>query len=391
MILSFNFSTLPSIHFGPDSMNKAPGLIKKHGKTLLLVTGKSSFQSSTWGPKLIDTLKSSGIQLEIVNIHGDPTTGQIDAIAKNYRTRPPSVVMSIGGGSVIDAGKAISAMITTTGETWDYLEGNPSTKPHPGTKIPFVAAPTNAGTGSEATKNAVITTTNPAGYKRSLRHDAFIPDIAIVDPCLALDCPATVSAASGLDALTQLLEAYSSTQASPLTDALAWSGLEQAVKYLETTVKEPGNLEARSGMAYAALNSGIVLANAGLGAIHGFASVLGGHHDIPHGVVCGTLLGATTRKNINKLLEENRDQAMMDKLARVGKLFCGDKDHSREYYLLSLADALDRLVIDLNIPRLSSFGVKKENLPSLAAETGIKNNPVKLDSSELEKILLSRL
>jgi alcohol dehydrogenase class IV len=144
-------------------------------------------------------------------------------------------------------------------------------------------------------------------------------------------------------------------------------------------------------MAYAALNSGIVLANAGLGAIHGFASVLGGHHDIPHGVVCGTLLGATTRKNINKLLEENRDQAMMDKLARVGKLFCGDKDHSREYYLLSLADALDRLVIDLNIPRLSSFGVKKENLPSLAAETGIKNNPVKLDSSELEKILLSRL
>ncbi len=392
MINVFKFAHLPEIHFGPGSIRKSIQLIKKYGNNILLVTGRSSFSKSEWGNKFLKDIESSDIKYEIVGVDGEPTTLFIDKVVHMFRNKLPDVVVSVGGGSVLDAGKAVSAMIPVEGETWDYIEGNPEMKPHPGNKVPFIAIPTTSGTGSEATKNAVLLTTGDPVLKRSLRHENFVPDISIIDPALTLECPADVTAASGLDAITQLLEAYVSTQASAMTDALAYSGLEHGVRSIRRVVEDGNDLEGRSDLAYAALMSGIVLANAGLGVIHGFASVLGGYYGIPHGVICGTLLGAATRINIEKLRETGSIEEFTDKYARAGELFTADDNcKSKNICLMSLADGLDELIDDLQMPRLGKFGVKASHISSLAGETGVKNNPVDLDCNDLEKILESRL
>jgi alcohol dehydrogenase class IV len=299
-------------------------------------------------------------------------------------------VLAAGGGSVIDAGKALSAMIPVDRPVWDYLEGNPEQIHHPGTKLPFIAMPTTAGTGSEATKNAVLTVTEDPSLKKSLRHDSFMPDIAIVDPELSAGCPPEITAASGLDAVTQLLEGWLSTGSSAITDALACVALEKALKSIRRAVENGSDLSARADMAYAALISGIVLANAGLGAVHGFASVLGGRYNIPHGVVCGTLLGAVTRSNIGRLKKEP-DSPYLEKLRRAGRWLCADSRGADDDHSLCLAGELDGLIEDFNIPRLGMYGVTAADTENLAAATGIKNNPVRLDREELKNILDSRL
>ncbi len=392
MVKNFKFSQLPEIHFGSGSVRKLSELLKNFGSNILLVTGKSSFRNSEWGKRVAADFNTSGINYEIVTVTNEPTTTLVDKAASSYRNNFPDAVISIGGGSTLDAGKAISAIIPVTGKTWDFLEGNPDIKPHPGTKIPFIAVPTTAGTGSEATKNAVLSTTGrDTILKRSLRHDNFVPDIAIIDPELALGCPTEVTAASGLDAITQLLEAYVSTGASVMTDALAYSGLDKAFRSIRKVAGDGNNIEARSEMAYAAMISGIVLSNAGLGAIHGYASVLGGYYEIPHGVVCGTLLGAVTRLNIRKLKFHNSHRSYLNKYIAIGKLVSVDKDKNDEYYLDFLTDLLDEIVDDLKIPRLGQYGLEAVAIPAVAMKTGIKNNPVNLDQNDLEQILNLRL
>ncbi len=391
MVGEFRFAGVPKIQFGPGVFSGAGRLILKYGKSLLLVTGGRSFTSGSTGRDFVKELKKLGADIDIVNVEGEPHTEFIDRIVDSLRGSAIDVVMAAGGGSVLDAGKALAAMLTVNGKTWDYLEGNPGMMTHPGSRLPLVAVPTTAGTGSEATKNAVLTTPGEPRYKRSLRHENFVPDIALVDPLLATGCPPAVTAASGLDAITQLLEAFVSTGASPLTDALAESGLQRAFRNVSRAVNNGNDTAARSGMAYAALLSGIVLANAGLGAVHGYASVLGGYYDIPHGVVCGTLLGAVTRVNMQKLRVSDCGSEYLEKYSEAGRLMCVDKGKSRDYYLDYLADELERLIEKLEMPRLGSYGINPSDVPALASETGIKNNPVKLDRDDLEAILLSRL
>jgi alcohol dehydrogenase class IV len=389
MVEPFNFSRLPVIHFGTGTSGKAVPLASRYGRRLLLVTGKTSFAASPWGRKILDRLDASPVKYDIISLSGEPETSFIDHTAAVFRKSRPDIVLAAGGGSVIDAGKALSAMIPVDRPVWDYLEGNPEQIQHPGTKLPFIAMPTTAGTGSEATKNAVLTVTEDPSLKKSLRHDNFMPDIAIVDPLLSAGCPPDVTAASGLDAVTQLLEGWLSTGSSAITDALAGDALEKALKSIRRAVENGSDLAARADMAYAALISGIVLANAGLGAVHGFASVLGGRYIIPHGVVCGTLLGAVTRSNIGRLKKEP-GSPYLEKLSRAGRWICTDSrgtdDHS-----LCLAGELDRLIEDFNIPRLGKYGVTSADTENLAAATGIKNNPVSLGREELKKILDSRL
>ncbi len=391
MVEVFSFARLPVIHFGAGSFLKVHSLIKGSGKRVLLVTGERSFRRSKWWSQLITGLDDSKIEYEVASFSGEPTTAAVDSIAAKFRSNPPDVVVAAGGGSVLDAGKAISAMIPVTGSAWDYLEGNPDMKPHPGSRLPYIAVPTTAGTGSEATKNAVLSTTGETGLKRSLRHDNFVPDIALVDPQLALECPPDVTAAGGLDAITQLLEAFVSRQASAMTDALAFSGLERGLAGIRRVFEDGSDIEGRTGMAYAALISGIVLANAGLGAVHGFASVLGGYYQIPHGVICGTLLGAVTRANISKLSASDPGSEYLRKYAAAGRLISARDGMNDDYYLRSLTDSIDKLIDDLALPRLGKFGVKPGDIHSLAGETGIKNNPANLERQELEQILLSRL
>jgi alcohol dehydrogenase class IV len=249
--------------------------------------------------------------------------------------------------------------------------------------------PTTSGTGSEATKNAVISRVGRNGFKRSLRHDNFVPEIALIDPELTISCPADITAASGMDCFTQITEAYLSTKSNPLTDSLAIEGLKEIKKSLLRSCKEGNDAEARSGMAFAALISGICLANAGLGVVHGFASSMGARYDIPHGVICGTLMASANDVNVRMLLKQNAFAAL-EKYVTLGKLFLDNEDKSDEYYIDGFVEYLYRLSEELKLPGLKSAGADENDFNDICQDTECKNNPVKLSSDELLEILKKR-
>jgi alcohol dehydrogenase class IV len=289
----------------------------------------------------------------------------------------------------MDAGKAISAMLTVGGNVEYYLEGV-GTMDHPGSKVPFIAVPTTAGTGSEATKNAVISRTGISGYKRSLRHDNFVPDIAVVDPVLATGCPPEITAASGMDCFTQLNEAYLSDRSSLYTDALALEGLKAIRASLRKVCSDGSDLNARTEMAFAALTSGICLTNAGLGVIHGFASSIGGLYNIPHGVICGTLMALSNEITIRELRNKKNNQEAMWKYVRLGKLFIESEDKSDDFYIDGFISYLHELTEELGLPGLKQIGVNEKDMKYIVSETDNKNNPVKLNADDMEEILRRR-
>ena len=262
---------------------------------------------------------------------------------------------------------------------------------HPGKKIPFIAMPTTSGTGSEVTKNAVLSEVGEHGFKKSLRHDNFIPDVAIVDPEMTLTCPPKLTATSGMDAFTQLLESYLSRQANPFTDALALQGLKHVKKYLLRTFLEgENNLEARAGMSLAALFSGITLAHAGLGLVHGFASPLGGHFQIPHGVVCGTLMAPVNAATIDKIIHD-KDHPAYRKYLIVSKVFSDFKYKEDKEYLLAFKDKLEHMTKVLEVPMLSAAQIDVNKLDAIIEETSHKHHPVTLSDQTMKEILLSRM
>lgn len=390
MIAPFSFSKLPEIHFGLGTFSKLPDKIKRFGDNALLVLGNRSFQNSNHWNKLQNLLKEKNICFLIVNVNNEPTSEFIDDTISLYRNNNIDVIVSIGGGSVLDAGKAISAMFFKEKTIVNYLEGV-GNKIHDGKKLPFIAVPTTSGTGSEVTKNAVLCERGPNGYKKSLRHDNFIPDVAIIDPGLTIGCPQSITGASGLDTFSQLIESYTSTKASVITDSLAIKAIKCVKRSLLKAYNDGSNVDARSDMAYASAISGITLANAGLGLIHGFASSIGGYFDIPHGIVCGTFIGTVNRMNIKKLIEQNSDNWFLNKYAEIGKLFTAHNSKSKEYYALLLADELDKMVEGLNLPKISEFGVSETDIERIILLSGHKNNPVKFKNEELKEILTERI
>jgi alcohol dehydrogenase class IV len=268
-----------------------------------------------------------------------------------------------------------------------YLEGVGDGSIHPGNKIPFIAVPTTAGTGSEATKNAVISQVGAVGFKKSLRHNNFIPDIALIDPELTLRCPETITAWSGMDAFTQLLESYLSVNSNPLTDRIALSGLGMISMFLERAVMNGEDHEARSGMSYAALCSGITLANAGLGVVHGYASSIGGRFDIPHGLICASLMGVSNEMTLNKLIKNDPDDTFINKYAAVGKLFFGSTDRDEVFYAEFLINKIHDLALSFKLPKLSHYGFIRDEIELVASRTSNKYNPVKLSHKDLAEIL----
>jgi alcohol dehydrogenase class IV len=391
-IADFTFARLPEIHFGPGKLSLLPRLIARYGKSVLLVTGSASFARSAGYARLTGELARSGIQLLHCSVAGEPSPGFVDATVARHRGAGIGCVAGIGGGSVLDAGKAISAMLPQEGSVEPFLECV-DTRKHDGRKVPYIAVPTSAGTGAEATKNAVLSSIGPDGYKSSLRHDNFVPDVALVDPELALSCPPEVTAACGLDALTQLLEAYVSSKASPMTDALALDGLGHvAAGFLRAYENGGEDLAARGHMAYAALLSGVVLANAGLGVVHGFAGPIGGFFPMPHGVVCGTLLGVATRLNIEALRRDAAgNRVALEKYARAGALLAGEPAAGTDAGCDLLVQTLDRWIAATGIARLSAYGVTRDDFPRLLDRANNKNSPVTLDREEMQAILAARL
>ena len=387
---SFQFSSLPKIIFGPGKRNELTAELRSRGNRVLLLTGSSSVHNSGHGDEIITALKKANLDVKHEVIAHEPSPSLIDQIVEKHRRSGAEVVVAVGGGSVMDAGKAISAMIPVDGSIRDYLEGV-GEKKHPGLTIPFIAMPTTSGTGSEMTKNAVISEVGEKGFKKSLRHDNFIPELAIIDPEMMLSCPAKLTAASGMDAFSQLLESYLSTKANPMTDALALQGLKQIKKYfLRAFLEGEQNLEARSGMALAAMFSGITLAHAGLGLVHGFASQLGGFYYIPHGVACGSLMAPVFAATIDNLQDEPEHPAIK-KLIIVSKVFADFKYKQEMEYLQAFKEKLIHITTLLEVPLLSEFGLKEEGIQKVVDCTSHKNHPVRLTNDQLINALKARI
>ena len=391
-IPAFVFACMPEIHFGAGALSRLPSLVGAGGKRILLVTGSSSFRQSAHYERLTAALGAAGITTFEVSVSGEPSPAFVDEVVARYRNENPDWVVSIGGGSAVDTGKAISAMLPSGDSVVEYLECK-DTKKHDGRKVPFIAIPTSSGTGAEATKNAVLSDIGRAGYKSSLRHDRFVPDIALVDPELTLSCPPDVTAACGMDALTQLLESYVSTKASPMTDALALSGLEYVAAGLLPSVENGAHdIEARSHMAYGALLSGITLANAGLGIVHGYAGPLGGYHPIPHGVVCGTLVGEATRVTIEELFKDaEKNRVALRKYAKAGSVLARQHPVSVEHDCDLLVRTLNDWIARTGIPRLGHFGLRAADLPAILDKSNGKNSPATLSRAQMAAILEARL
>ncbi|MGD8452195.1 MAG: iron-containing alcohol dehydrogenase [Phycisphaerae bacterium] len=384
----FAWTRTPRIIFGAGTLARLSEIVGVFGRNVVLLTGAHSLKQSDKLDQVLSMLAQAGSQCRTYTVCREPSPELVNDIVTDLRGRESAVVVAIGGGSVIDAGKAVSAMLPQEHPVEAFLE-NVGTLAHDGRKVPFVAVPTTAGTGSEATVNAVLGRVGHDGYKASLRHPNLAPDVALVDLELTLSCPPAVTAASGLDALTQLLEAFVSTRSSPMTDDLARGGLIAAHEHLLQACRAgQSDLPARTGMAYASLMSGLVLANVGLGVVHGLAGVIGGLCDAPHGVICGTLLAAATRRNIEKLRQIGGPA--LHKYAAVGRLFGADTDDVDDC-CGTLIETLAGWVAQLELPRLGDYGLDASRLSEIADRASNKNSPVTLDRTDMTALLHERM
>jgi alcohol dehydrogenase class IV len=390
MIYPFSLKLPPQIIFGPGKLAELEHILVRFGSRPLLVIGSRSFSQSAHYRFLQQIFARLDIPVQTVHIGGEPSPAMIDTIVADPASAAIDLVIAIGGGSTLDGGKAIAAMLVEGASVTRFLEGVGTETPS-GRKLPFIAIPTTSGTGSEATSNAVISSVGRRGFKNSLRHDNFIPNLALVDPALTLSCPQTLTAACGMDCFTQLVEGYLSTRGSLPTELLALEGIRAIHRSLRLVCADADNLAARTDLSYAALLSGIILSNSGLGTVHGFASAIGGLFTIPHGVVCGTLMAPVNALTLKHLRTAEADHPALAKYRRLGKIFSGETDRAAGWYQDYFIDELDRLATDLGIAKLNEYGVTAADIDSIVAKTGNKYNPAQLTQEELTEILRSRI
>jgi alcohol dehydrogenase class IV len=388
----FDFYRCPKVLFGPGRVSELGRLAASLGSRALVVTGATSLDRLGNWDKIGRSLEESSIAFSRFTVKGEPSPDLVDRAVQEFRQRPPDVVIAVGGGSALDCAKAIAAMLPLGEPVTPYLEGV-GDKNHPGLTLPLIAVPTTAGTGSEATKNAVLSRIGKGGFKKSLRHDNFTPVCALLDPELTLNAPPPVTAACGMDAFTQLLESYVSPKGSPLTDALALSGIEQVSPALVPAAMDRGDdIGFRSSLLYGAFLSGVTLANAGLGIIHGLAGPLGALIPMPHGMVCATLLLEGCRMNVRRIGEQRgKDDPMLVKYARVGSILAPNPHTDNEEACSLLLERLEEWTEKLGIPRLGDYGLEGSDLDGLVARAGQKANPIQLNPQDIKAILLARL
>jgi alcohol dehydrogenase len=392
----FSIARLPRIEFGSGVIDRLLDIIGSYGSRVMLVTGSRSFPSTSRWDELINALEARNHSWRHVTVDGEPSPELIDGVVAEYADADTDVVVGIGGGSALDAAKAIAGLLRVQRSVMDYLEGVGPELPYEGPAVPLIAVPTTAGTGSEATKNAVLSRQGLDGFKKSFRHDKLVAEYAVVDPDLLATCPPDIVAANGMDALTQLLESYVSLRANPFTDALAASGLEAVreglMPWYENTADDM--TAARARMAYAALLSGITLAQCGLGSVHGLASPLGAFYPIPHGVVCGTLASTCARVNMEALLAREPGSPALDKYAEAAAILCNQSFNNREAAWQALIDLLAKWTTRLNLPGLGEYGINDYELDHIVAHSrgnSMKTNPIMLTDEEIRGCLQARL
>ncbi|HEY6169955.1 MAG TPA: iron-containing alcohol dehydrogenase [Verrucomicrobiae bacterium] len=370
------------IVFGPGAIKELPGIARELGRQALIVTGSDASRAA----RIVEEVQRVGVSADILAVVGEPTLDLVVSGVPTARERNCDLVIGIGGGSAIDAGKAIAAMLTNEGELLDYLEvigrGKALGKP----SAPFIAIPTTAGTGAEVTRNAVLGSSEHR-VKVSLRSALMLPRVALIDPELALTLPPAVTASTGLDALTQLIEPYVCNRANPMTDALCVEGIRRAARSLLRAVEQGSHIAAREDMALAALFSGVALANAGLGAVHGFAAPIGGMFSAPHGAVCAALLPHVMGVNIRALRARAPQDDLLRRYDEVARLLTGSP-------AATASDGIrwtGELVRGFGIPPLSRYGITRADVPTLVEKStqasSMKANPIALTSEELKEIL----
>lgn len=393
--MPFSIARLPRVEFGAGSLDKLPAIIKTFGSRALFVTGKQSHEQTPLWATLREQLENENIETLFTTIDHEPSPSLVDQITAEYRHAKIDCVIGFGGGSALDAAKAIAGLLKIENSVMDFLEGVGPELPYHGPATPFIAIPTTAGTGSEATKNAVLSQPGKDGFKKSFRHDKLVAEYAILDPRLLASCPKALIAANGMDAITQLMESYTSINANPFSDALAQSGLLRAKEALFEWYENGAAAEkAQSSMAYAAWLSGITLAQVGLGSVHGLASPLGAFFPIPHGVVCGTLLAEATAINISAMQQREPNNPALNKYATLSE-WLNNKEFSDQHEAhQQLVKRLRNWVKRLELPPLSIYGIKQtdfDHIISHARGSSMKSNPIVLSDDEIRQLLSARL
>ncbi|TKJ37007.1 MAG: alcohol dehydrogenase [Planctomycetes bacterium B3_Pla] len=380
--MRFEFATATRIIFGPGTVGEIAPLSAEMGKRACVVTGRTVERAA----QLLERLSEHGIEYVTFSVVEEPTTVLAKAGVELARRQRCDLVLSFGGGSVVDTGKVIAAMLTNSGELEDYLEVVGAGKPLAQSSAPHIAIPTTAGTGAEVTRNSVLSVPEHK-VKVSMRSPFMLPHLAVVDPELTHSMPASVTASTGLDALTQLIEVYVSDKANPLTDGICREGLKRAGRSLRRACEDGADSSAREDMALSSLFSGLGLANAKLGAVHGFAGPLGGMLGAPHGVICARLLPHVMQANVRALQDRGTNSAALARFDEVARILTGKTT-------ATAADGvawIQNLCAVLKVPSLAGFGFKEQDFDAAIAKaqksSSMKGNPVRLTDYELLEVL----
>lgn len=375
--------TLPGkVIFGSGAVTRLGGEARAFGGKCLLVHGSNPLRVY----KARESLVSARVETLLFGVDREPTVELVREGARVAREAKCPMVVGVGGGSVLDTAKAVAALATNPGDPLDYLEVVGSGKPLSAEPLPCLAVPTTSGTGTEATRNAVIT--SPAHRtKASLRHPSMVPRLALLDPELTLSLPAEVTASTGMDALCQLLEAFTCNRPNAFTDALCRDGLKRAGRSILRAFSDEGDLDAREDMMLASHFSGMALANARLGAVHGFAAPLGGFYPAPHGAICATLLPAVITANLEALRRRDPSNRAVRRYQEAAQILSNNPRATVE----EAAAFTERLRKELAIPRLREMGVRREDFSAIvtraAGASSMKGNPIELTAEELRSIL----
>jgi alcohol dehydrogenase class IV len=384
--MRFEFATATRIIFGSGRVREVIPIAASLGRRALIVVGSTAARADSF----VQELRAIGVECTLFSILSEPAVSDIVEGVRIAKSTECDLVIGYGGGSVLDGAKAIAALMTNPGSPFDYLEvvgsGNPLTQPC----APCICIPTTAGTGSEVTRNAVLTSPEHQ-VKVSLRSPQMLPLLAVIDPDLTYSLPPAITASTGLDALTQLIEPFVCNLATPLTDAICRDGIRRAALSLRLACAEGSNAGARENMALASLFGGLALANAGLGAVHGLAGPIGGMFPAPHGVVCARLLPIVMDANLKALRARSINSPALLRFAEIARLLTGKPssraDEGVEY--------IHSTCSDLSVPRLSSYGISEKNLPVIAAQAqksgSMRGNPIALSDDELVSILNNAL